>query len=113
MSFQENIQKWVQIDNQIRVYNERVKGLRDQKAELTSLLTEQAEENNYLGSTIQITDGKLKFANTKVQTPLTFKYVEETLGKTIRDKSVCETIIKRLKDDRDVKITQELKRYNN
>mgnify|MGYP001171955823 FL=1 len=113
MSFQENIQKWVQIDNQIRIYNERIKGLREQKSELTSILTEQAEENDYLGSTIQITDGKLKFTTTKAQTPLTFKYVEETLGKTIRDKSVCEAIIKRLKDDRDVKITQELKRYNN
>ncbi len=113
MSFQENIQRWVQLDNQIRVYSERIKGLREEKNELSSKLTTQAEDNNYLESVIQITDGKLKFTNTKVQSQLTFKYIEETLGNTIKDRTICDEIIKRLKDNREVKYTQELKRYNN
>jgi hypothetical protein len=112
MSFQENIQKWVQIDNQLRVYNEKIKELREKKSQLTMELNDQADDNNYRDSVIQITDGKLKFTETKTQSPLTFRYVEDILGAAISDKGVCAEIIKRLKDNRDVKISHDLKRYN-
>ena len=77
MSFENNIKRWVQIDNQIKVYNDKIKQLRDEKADITEELIGQAEENNYKDAVIQITDGKLKFNTSKVQSPLTFKYVEE------------------------------------
>ena len=31
MSFEDNIKKWVQLDNQIKLYNDRIKSLREQK----------------------------------------------------------------------------------
>ena len=113
MSFEENIKKWVQIDNQIKLYNDRIKLLREQKSELTQNLFSQAREKDYENAVIQITDGKLKFANTKVQTPLTFKYIEEILSSTVGNQKAREEIIKRLKDSREVKYTQEIKRYTN
>ena len=113
MSFEENVKKWVQLDNQIKLYNDRIKLLREQKSELTENLFAQAHEKDYENAVIQITDGKLKFANTKVQAPLTFKYVEEILSNTVTNPTAREEIIKRLKDNREVKYTQEIKRYTN
>ena len=45
MSFENNIKRWVQIDNQIKVYNDKIKQLRDEKADITEELLGQAEEN--------------------------------------------------------------------
>lgn len=111
MSFEDNIKKWVQLDNQIKIYSDKLKQLRDEKSLLTNNLMSQADDNNYKNAVIQITDGKLKFTTTKVQSPLTFKYIEDTLSSTIKDPSVRDIIIKRLKDNRDVKYTSEIKRY--
>jgi hypothetical protein len=113
MSFENNIKRWVQIDNQIKVYNDKIKQLRDEKANITEELLGQAEENNYKDAVIQITDGKLKFNTSKVQSPLTFKYVEEILSNTIKEPAAIEAIIKRLKDNRETKYVQEIKRYTN
>jgi hypothetical protein len=113
MSFEENVQKWVHLDNQIKVYNDRIRLLREEKSGLTDNLFKQADDNDYGNAVIQITDGKLKFANTKVQAPLSFKYVEEVLTNTVANQSAREEIIKRLKDNREVKYTQEIKRYTN
>ena len=113
MSFEDNIKKWVQLDNQIKLYNDRIKSLREQKSEITESLFLQAQENDYENAVIQITDGKLKFSNTKVQAPLTFKYIEEILSSTVANPRAREEIIKRLKDSREVKYTQEIKRTTN
>lgn len=113
MSFENNIKRWVQLDNQIKIYNDKIKQLRDEKSKITDELIGQAEENNYINSVIQITDGRLKFNTSKVQPPLTFKYIEEILGNTIKDPNAIETIIKRLKDNRETKYVQEIKRYTN
>tara|TARA_B100001093_G_scaffold42226_1_gene35927 strand:- start:1888 stop:2229 length:342 start_codon:yes stop_codon:yes gene_type:complete len=113
MSFEDNIKKWVQLDNQIKLYNDRIKSLREQKSEITESLFLQAQENDYENAVIQITDGKLKFSNTKVQAPLTFKYIEEILSSTVANPKAREEIIKRLKDSREVKYTQEIKRTTN
>ena len=73
MSFEDNIKKWVQLDNQIKIYSDKLKQLRDEKSLLTNNLMSQADDNNYKNAVIQITDGKLKFTTTKVQSPLSFK----------------------------------------
>lgn len=112
MSFQENVQQWVLLDNQIRIYNEKIKTLRDKKQELTDNLLEEAGRKGYKESVIHITDGKLKFANTKVTTSLTFKYVEDVLTSCIKDENIKNELVKRLKDNREVKYVEELKRYN-
>lgn len=111
-SFQENIQKWVKIDNQIKVYNEKIKALRGQKGELTDTIMDQADDNGYKNAVIQISDGKLKFTTSKVQSPLTFRYVEEVLGRCISNKDTCSAIIQSLKSNRETKVVEELKRYN-
>ena len=83
MSFEENIKKWVLIDNQIKSFNEKNKQLRDDKNAIEEFILSYAESNKLTNATINITGGKLRFVNTKQSQPLTMKYVEECLSKCI------------------------------
>jgi hypothetical protein len=113
MSFEQNIQQWVSIDNQIKILNEKLAELREKKSKLCENITTHVEENNLKHATVQITDGKLKFAATKVASPLTFKYVEKTLGEVIRNPVQVKQIVEHLKNHREIKIVPEIKRISN
>ena len=63
MNFESQIQQWVSIDNQIKQLNEKTKELREKKNTLEQNITSYASSNNLSSSTIQISDGKLKFQN--------------------------------------------------
>lgn len=112
MSFENTIQKWVSIDNQIKIYNEKLKSLREEKSNLNEILLRQGTTNNLLNNTIQISDGKLKFVTTKISPPLTFKYVEKSLGDIIKNEAQVKKIMEYLKNHRDIKNIQEIKRFS-
>jgi hypothetical protein len=112
-SFEKQIQQWVAIDNQLRILNEKVRVLREQKAELADSLTTYADSNNLNDATIQISDGKLKFVATKVQTPLTFKHLETSLTNVIPDAEKVQQLVKHIKNTRESKIVYDIKRYTN
>jgi cell division septum initiation protein DivIVA len=113
MSFENQIQQWVSLDNQLKQLNEKVKDLRDKRNNLEENITSYASENNLSNATVKISDGKLKFTNTKVQEPLTFKYLEKTLGEVIKNESHVKLIVEHLKQKRSVKIVPEIKRFSN
>ena len=113
MSFENQIQQWVLVDNQLKLLNDKMKTLRETRNALTGNITSYAEKNNLSNSTVNISDGKLKFVNTKVQAPLTFKYLEKTLGEIIQNENQVKLIIEKLKQKRNVKIIPEIKRYSN
>jgi len=113
MSFESQIQQWVSLDNQLKQLNEKVKDLRDKRNNLEENITSYASENNLSNATVKISDGKLKFTNTKVQEPLTFKYLEKTLGEVIKNESQVKLIVEHLKQKRAVKIVPEIKRFSN
>ena len=113
MSFENQIQRWVSIDNQLKQINEKAKELREKRNTLEQNITTYASSNNLSNSIIQISDGRLKFANTKIQEPLTFKYLEKTLGEVIKNESQVHVIMEHLKQKRAVKIVPEIKRFSN
>lgn len=112
MSFEENIKEWVQLDNELKLYNERARTIRDRKAELLDkILGENREFDKTLNNrTIDISDGKLKFQNTKQTSPLTFKYLQDSLHKIIRNEKQVEQIVNYLKENREIKLVPEIKR---
>lgn len=113
MSFEQNIQKWVSLDNKIKILNDNITQLREQRAELSKSLYNYAERNNLNGANIQISDGKLKFVTSKVSKPLSFKYVEKSLGEIISNEEQVKKIVNYLKEHREFKSVQELKRFSN
>ena len=112
-TFEQKIQSWVSIDNQLKLLNEKVQELRDKRNDLSENITKYAQTNNLQNATIQISDGKLKFANTRVTAPLTFKYLEKSLGEVIKNESQVKQIVEYVKEHRDSKIVPEIKRLSN
>jgi septal ring factor EnvC (AmiA/AmiB activator) len=113
MSFDSKVQQWVQLDNELKKLNDRVKQLRDQRNNLEATLTNYAKTNNMTNSTIQLNQDKLKFVDSKVPEPLTFKYLEKTLGEIIKDEAKVNLIMEHVKQKRAVRIVPEIKRFSN
>jgi hypothetical protein len=113
MSFEENIKKWVVIDNQLKTVNEQVKKLREEKNTTEETIMHYVETNKLSNATINITNGKLRFVNTKQTPPLTLKYVEECLQKCITNGAQIKQIMQVIKDSREVKYSADIKRYIN
>lgn len=113
MSFENQIQQWVQLDNQLKQLNEKTRELRDKRNMLEQNITTYASTNNLSNATVKISDGKLKFVNTKVQEPLTFKYLEKTLSEVIKNESQVKLIMEHIKQKRAIKTIPEIKRFSN
>ena len=113
MSFEGQIQQWVQIDNQLKQLNDKAKELRDKRNLLEQNITTHAFSNNLSDSTVKISDGRLKFVNTKVQEPLTFRYLEKTLSEIIKNESQVKLMMEHIRQKRSVKIVPEIKRFSN
>jgi hypothetical protein len=113
MSFEENIKKWVSLDNQLKTINEKVKQLRDDKNSTEEFIMNYVEHNEIKNATINISDGKLRFTTTKQTPPLTLKYVEECLMKCIGNEAQVNQVMKVIKDSREVKYSSDIKRYTN
>lgn len=108
--FVENVQKWVAIDSQLKMINEKTKVMRDNKHELAEKISRYVDTNGMRDSKVEISDGALRFCEKKEYAPLTFGYVEESLNKLIPNKENVDRIIKHLKDNREIKTTPDIRR---
>jgi len=112
MSFEEKIQQWVMLDNQQKILNEKIREIRDKKSDLGETIQDYVENNSLSNAVVQISDGKLKFVKTKVASPLTFKYLEKSLGEIIKNDRQVQQIMLYLKEKRDYKVVPEIKRFS-
>ena len=112
MSFEQQIQQWVSYDNQMRQLNEKAKEIREKRNVLEQNITQYASLNNLSNSTINISDGRLKIANTRIHEPITLKYLERTLSEIIKNESQAKIIMEQIKEKRSVKIVPEIKRFS-
>tara|TARA_B100000902_G_scaffold396823_1_gene458858 strand:+ start:151 stop:495 length:345 start_codon:yes stop_codon:yes gene_type:complete len=114
MSFEENIQKWVKLDNQIKIFNDKIKELRNEKNSASEIIMQHVETNSLSNATIKISDGKLKFGAIRQTNPLTFKFIEDCLNKCIGNETQVKQILNFIKESREIKYYPEIKRtYTN
>jgi len=113
MSFESQIQQWVSLDNQLKQINDKARELREKRNYLEEKITEYAASNNLSSSTVKISDGRLKFTNTRIPEPLTFKYLERVLSEIIKNENQVKLIIEHIKQKRDIKVVPEIKRFSN
>lgn len=113
MSFENQIQQWVQLDNQIKQLNEKIREIRDKRNILEKNIITYASTNNLSNSSIKISDGRLRFTNTRISEPLTFKYLEKTLSDIIKNETQINLIMEHIKQKREVKFVSEIKRFSN
>jgi len=110
MNFEHGIKQWVDIDNKIKNISNELKGLRESKTELLDKLVEHAGENNLDHKTIEITDGFLKFQSRKETKPLTLKFIKQCFSECISDENQINKLIDYMKEQREFKYVNELKR---
>lgn len=111
--FKEHIKTWVSIDNELKKINERARELRAQRSNIGSNIIHYVEEQQLDQATVQISDGELRFAQSKYTAPLTFKHVEACLEQCLRDPDHVRAIIKYIKETRDTTQTLDIKRSYN
>jgi hypothetical protein len=111
--FIENVQKWVLIDNQLKIVNEKTKKMREMKNSLSEDICKYMNDNDLINKKIGITNGELRIVEKKDYSPLSYGYIEKKLEEIIPDKSHVEFIIQYLKDNREITLSQEIRsNYN-
>lgn len=111
--FQQNIKQWVSLDTQLKTLNEKTKEIRNKRNDLTDNIIEFVDNNNLSTATIRISDGKLKFAQNKQTAPITLGFLEGCLNDIISDEEKVTQIMNYIKENREVKVIPDIKRYYN
>jgi hypothetical protein len=112
-TLEKKIQKWVELDDEIKVANEEIKDIRTERSIINEEIVEIIQERNLLKATVNISDGKLRFVTTKQTAPLTLTYIEKCLKEIITNETQVETIMSYIKNKRETKTTTEIKRVYN
>jgi len=114
MSFEQQIQQWIAIDNQMKNLNDKMKELRNKKNNISEQINTHIETSQLSDASIKISDGQLKFIKVKETQQLTFKYLETCLSEIIKNEEQVKKIVDYIKNKREVKYVPEIKRlYNN
>jgi seryl-tRNA synthetase len=108
--FQNNIQKWVELDNKVKNLNEEIRAYRNQKNELADDIFAVVETNNLKKAVIEISDGSLKFNTVKNTQPLTLKFIHKCLSECIDNTDTVDNLLKYIKSQRESKYVQQIKR---
>jgi nitrogen regulatory protein PII len=110
---EKTIQNWVELDNELKKINEKAKDIRTRKNDIEDKLMTYVEDNSMNNSVVNITDGKIKFCETKQTSPLTLGFLEKCLSEVIANQSQVKQIIDYIKSKRETKMVPEIKRYYN
>jgi len=114
MNFEQQIQQWVTIDNQMKILGDKMKELREKKNTISEQINTHIETTELSNATVKINDGQLKFVKVKETQQLTFKYLETCLSEIIKNEEQVKKIVDYIKNKREVKYVPEIKRlYNN
>jgi hypothetical protein len=114
MNFEQQIQNWVLIDNQMKMLNDKMKELRDKKNTISEQLNKHIETSQLNNTFVKLSDGQLKFVKVKETQQLTFKYLETCLSEIIKNEDQVNKIVEYIKNKREIKYVPEIKRlYNN
>ena len=104
------MRKWAILDNKIRASNQELKTMRSQKAEIGSTICEFMRTKGLENKKVDTGDSIISFYEKNEYPALTFGYIEKCLGEIISDKDKVAIIIKHLKDKREIKKSNDLRR---
>ena len=108
--FIEKVKKWVVMDSQLKIVNEKTKQLREMKSQLNHQICDFMNNHNLAQNKITISDGELRLHEKKEYSTITFGYIQRCLADLIKDDTQVEFIIKYLKDNREITTSSNIKR---
>jgi hypothetical protein len=104
------IKRWVELDNKIKSTSDEVRDIRTEKSVINDEILEIIEEKQLGKATVNISDGKLRFVQSKSTAPLTLTYIEKCLSDLITNGKQVEQIMAYIKKNRETKTSMEIKR---
>lgn len=110
-NFEDNVRKWVKIDDELRKVNEHARQLREQRNTIANGIHSYVNTNQLGNATVNISDGRLRFVETTTAQSLTFKFLEECLSEIIPNNESVKQIMTHIKSKRQSKSVPEIKRY--
>lgn len=108
--FIEKVKKWVIMDSQLKIVNEKTKQLRELKSQLNHQICDFMNNHNLAQNRITISDGELRLHEKKEYSAITFGYIQRCLADLIKDDTQVEFIIQYLKDNREITTSSDIKR---
>lgn len=110
-TLQESIKSWVSLDNRIKLLNEEMKELKSQKKDYEDSMQDWAQKqiDSGLRPAVKISDGKIRFVETKQTSPLTLKYIESCLNALFNENN-AKVVLEYIKKNRESKVVTEIKR---
>jgi len=105
-----NVQRWVALDNELRSVQENAKQIRDRRNQIGGSILEYVDANGLGNATVKISDGKLRFIESRQPQSLTLRYVEDCLGKCIANHEDVAKIMRVIKESREIRTTPDIKR---
>jgi hypothetical protein len=104
------VKHWVSVDNQLRIFNERIREAREAKSILTQQIYQYTEDNNFTNPSIEISDGELIVCDKREYSSLSFSYIDKCLTKLIKDPAHVDRIIHALKENREQYVVPDIRR---
>lgn len=111
MSFEDKIKKWVHLDNQLKLINDKVKNIRQERNDTEKQIIEYANVNNLNNMLVNLSNEKIKIIESRQIMPLTLKYIKECLYECINNEEQANIILNYIKNNRSIKISKDIKRY--
>lgn len=112
MSLEQNIKKWVELDNHIRDLSNKIKVFKQHKDITNSEILEYISNNHLDNATIKISDGKLNFIDINQPQILTYKFLYECLCEYYNDDvDKVTNLLEFIKTKRTVKTIKTIKRH--
>jgi iron only hydrogenase large subunit-like protein len=108
LSLEQCIQKWLLVDNQLQLLQEKTKTMREWKKKLTEKIIEKGMENKI----VSISDSELSLQDKKEYSSLSFGFIETCLNDIITDSEKVEYIMDYLREHREIKTVKEIRRKN-
>lgn len=111
--FNSHISQWVTLDTQTKQLTEKLKEVRDKKSVLNTKIIDFANQHQLINSSFQIPGGKIKFGTTNVQQQISLGYLQKCLGDIIKNETQRTQIYDYIKNNRESKTINEIKRFPN
>ena len=100
MIFEQEIEDWINLDNEIKRLTENINKLKERKLKYHNKIISYAKYN---------TSTKIKYITSNVFQPLTFTYIDKCLGEIIKKDDQVKQIINYIKQKREIKVIEDIK----
>ena len=100
--FNSNVVKWIEYDNLIKQYNDKIKSIKSEKSSLEVDILTHIENNNLKNNVfnLQSYSSKLQYNSNKSYETMTNKFLLENFTKYFNDENKAKDLLEFLKNNR-------------